>query len=189
MKILCILGKTASGKDYITNMLLASNKNFKKAISYTTRPKRDGEIDGKDYHFISDKEFDLMLKNNEFLESTSYNVNGKIWRYGYAKGSFDKFGVNIVICNPYGFDTLIKSEYKDSISALYLYCNEILRKERYFKRDKNANINDFEARVIQDNKDFENIASLIRRAKLSAIIDTSKTIKKEILKTVKELTK
>ena len=55
-KIICVIGKAAVGKDTLVNELLKDNQ-YRKAISYTTRPKRAGEIDGKDYYFISLEEF------------------------------------------------------------------------------------------------------------------------------------
>ena len=49
--LLVICGKMCSGKDTIVKRLI--NKGFKKVVTYTTRPKRRGETDGVDYHYIS----------------------------------------------------------------------------------------------------------------------------------------
>lgn len=187
MKILCILGKAAVGKDYITSYFLKENLDFKKAISYTTRPKRDGEIDGKDYYFIDDETFNSMKNNNEFLENTSYNVNGKIWSYGYAKGSFDEEKVNIVICNPYGFSELIKSNYKNYITALYLTCGDDLRYERYFKRDSKATLDDWKARLKQDDNDFKNIINLIGKVNSKLVVNTTHPDLPAINNTIRKL--
>ena len=48
--------------------LLSENKNYKISISHTTRKPRSNEANGKDYHFISDQEFENLVKKKEFLE-------------------------------------------------------------------------------------------------------------------------
>ena len=48
--------------------LLAENKNYKISISHTTRKPRDNEVSGKDYFFINEKNFQDLIKKNEFLE-------------------------------------------------------------------------------------------------------------------------
>ena len=54
-KKIILVGKGASGKDYFKDFLLS--KGFKTSVSHTSRPRREGEIDGKTYHFVTDKEF------------------------------------------------------------------------------------------------------------------------------------
>ena len=57
-------GKTTLAKYLLSNALL----NLKFSVSSTTRKKRDGEIDGKDYHFLSLDEFKNKIDNDEFVE-------------------------------------------------------------------------------------------------------------------------
>ena len=49
-------------------MLLAADDGVALSVSATTRPIRPGEVDGRDYHFVSDAQFDEMVANGEFLE-------------------------------------------------------------------------------------------------------------------------
>jgi len=193
MKILCILGKSASGKDYILS-LLEKNRIGKKVISYTTRPKRAGEINHKDYHFISEKKFLEMRNNNEFLGETSYNVNGKIWRYGNTKNSFSDKVVNLFICNPKGLKNLLKSPYKDNITALLVITEDAIRKSRYFKRDNGKTnpdilVKQWEARVKQDEKDFNNIDELLEKCPVSRKLYNSGYTDEVVLLSVKALLK
>ena len=91
--MLILIGKTASGKDTISNKLI-SEYGYKKLITYTTRPIRKGEINDVTYHFVSDKEFKQKIKNNFFAEYKSYNTEFGTWYYGTAledlKNSDDK---------------------------------------------------------------------------------------------------
>jgi guanylate kinase len=59
---------SGAGKSTIARMLLASDDGIAMSISATTRPKRPGETDGVDYHFVSDAKFDDMVARGEFLE-------------------------------------------------------------------------------------------------------------------------
>ncbi|MEO5866820.1 MAG: guanylate kinase [Sphingomonas sp.] len=59
---------SGAGKSTIARKLLASEPELTMSVSYTTRPIRPGEIDGKDYHFVSLETFREMVANHEFLE-------------------------------------------------------------------------------------------------------------------------
>ena len=76
-ELIIISGTTCAGKGTVVKELLKRNENLKVSISYTTRAKRDGEIDGEDYFFVQTDEFENMIANGEFLE--------------YAKVQYDKY--------------------------------------------------------------------------------------------------
>ena len=59
---------SGAGKSTIARKLLASEPELSKSVSYTTRPPRPGEVDGKDYHFVDLEKFREMVANHEFLE-------------------------------------------------------------------------------------------------------------------------
>ena len=59
---------SGAGKTTLSRMLLKVDRHVKLSISVTTRPKRPGEIDGHDYHFIDPSRFDAMVKRRELLE-------------------------------------------------------------------------------------------------------------------------
>ena len=56
------------GKTTLTKKLEKNNPNFVISISHTTRKPRSNEIDGKDYFFVTQEKFDLLIKNNSFYE-------------------------------------------------------------------------------------------------------------------------
>lgn len=59
---------SGAGKSTIARMLLAADERIAMSVSATTRPIRPGEVDGRDYHFVTDAEFDRMLESGAFLE-------------------------------------------------------------------------------------------------------------------------
>ena len=67
-QLIIISGTTCAGKGTIVKELVKRNEHLKVSISYTSREKRENEIDGKDYYFISSEEFEKKIANDEFLE-------------------------------------------------------------------------------------------------------------------------
>lgn len=67
-ELIIISGTTCAGKGTIVKKLLERNNNVTLATSYTSRPIRPKEINGKDYYFISRKEFENKIENGDFLE-------------------------------------------------------------------------------------------------------------------------
>lgn len=77
---------SGAGKTTISHMLLMADDEIKLSVSATTRPKRPGEVDGVDYFFVSDEEFDRMVAEDDFYEWA--HVFGH--RYGTPKGHIRK---------------------------------------------------------------------------------------------------
>jgi len=63
-----ISGPSGVGKTTIARLLLKKVPSLKKTVSCTTREKRPGEVDGRDYHFISPREFQQLIAKGAFLE-------------------------------------------------------------------------------------------------------------------------
>ena len=66
------------GKTTLTKKIAKDNTNFKISISHTTRKARPNEVDGKDYYFVDDKEFNTLISNNSFFE------HAKIFNHHYG---------------------------------------------------------------------------------------------------------
>ena len=77
---------SGAGKSTIARMLLKADSGVAMSVSATTRPKRPGETEGVDYHFVTDAEFDRMLETNSFLEWA--HVFG--YRYGTLRNEVIK---------------------------------------------------------------------------------------------------
>lgn len=67
-KVIIVSAPSGAGKTSIVQHLLQAVPELRFSVSATTRDKRDYEIDGKDYYFITPEEFKERLKNDEFLE-------------------------------------------------------------------------------------------------------------------------
>lgn len=92
-----LTGASSVGKANIRERLLKDpDLNLFYSTSVTTRPKREGEVDGKDYYFISFKEFAESVKKRELLEYTEFNG----WYYGTPKAQVEFLldnGKNVLI--------------------------------------------------------------------------------------------
>ncbi len=77
---------SGAGKTSLVKALLKMDPAIRLSVSYTTRPPRPGETDGRDYHFVSHDGFQAMLAENEFLEHAE--VYGNF--YGTSKGSIER---------------------------------------------------------------------------------------------------
>jgi len=70
-----VTAPSGAGKTSMVRALLAADQNVQLSISYTTRAMRPGEVDGRDYHFVSREQFQEMLGEGEFLESAEVYGN------------------------------------------------------------------------------------------------------------------
>ncbi|MEA3058986.1 MAG: guanylate kinase [Sphingomonadales bacterium] len=66
--LIVLSSPSGAGKTTISRMLLESDGDIMMSISATTRPMRPGEVEGIDYHFVDDQEFDRMVEDGEFAE-------------------------------------------------------------------------------------------------------------------------
>ena len=73
--IFVVTAPSGAGKTTMVAALLATDPQIKLSVSYTTRAPREGEVDGKNYHFVSREQFIAMLQRSEFLESAEVYGN------------------------------------------------------------------------------------------------------------------
>jgi guanylate kinase len=81
------------GKGTLIRGLLERVPGLQLAVSATTRPPRSGEVDGRDYHFLSPADFDRRVRNGEFVEHAEYAGN----RYGTLRSELDRPARGIVL--------------------------------------------------------------------------------------------
>ncbi len=124
--MLVLVGPSASGKTQVVQLLI-KNYGMKKMVTYTTRPKRVGEVEGIDYHFLTKEEFQKRILDNFFLEHVIYNGNF----YGTSKSSItdDK----VVILEPVGLKHYIEL-VRDKITIIYLKSDEKFLYDRMIRR-------------------------------------------------------
>jgi guanylate kinase len=63
-----VVAPSGAGKTSLVNALLEAERGIRLSVSYTTRPPRDGELDGREYHFVSRATFEAMIAAGDFLE-------------------------------------------------------------------------------------------------------------------------
>lgn len=135
-----IVGPGGSGKDYLRKKLV--DRGFEYGVSFTSRPRREGEQEGVDYYYRDDKFFEI---NSEiFLEIQEFNG----WKYGISTLEF--MNKNIFILSPAGLKSLSHVLRKDSF-VIYLNPPEEIRVERLGERN---DTDDVDRRLIADTKDF-----------------------------------
>ena len=146
-----IVGKTASGKDFLL-------KEFKKlpeykiGIKHTTRPMRNGEIEGVTYHYTCNTVFNLLVENKQInIYQDFFMPDAKVWKYGFTNNTLESS--NVLMFTPYEL-TLLSYEQRKEFIVIYLDIPIDIRRERLISRgDNNDSI---ERRLESDEKDFAN---------------------------------
>jgi guanylate kinase len=81
--IFLVVAPSGAGKSTLVNALLARDRALELSVSYTTRPPRPGETDGREYHFITVEDFKARRARGEFLESAEVHGNfyatSRVW--------------------------------------------------------------------------------------------------------------
>jgi guanylate kinase len=85
-KVFVITGPSGVGKGTLIRELCGRVPNLELSISATTRQPREGELDGRDYHFLSREEFDRRVEREDFLEFATYSGN----RYGTLRTEVER---------------------------------------------------------------------------------------------------
>lgn len=148
--IVAICGKSGSGKDTLLKNLISMNPEWYPIVSCTTRPKRDNEVDGQDYHFLSNEEFAEKVLNGDMLEATFFNN----WHYGTMASSLHT-GINVGVFNPAGFSALTEVPPKDTlIVGFYIVCPDRIRLMRSLAREEDPDIQEIFRRYGTDEEDF-----------------------------------
>ena len=135
--IICLIGKTSSGKDTLANAI-SKELNIPISISTTTRPMRPNETQHKEYHFISEEEFHKL----DFIETREYKVyDGSTWYYGYQVEEFSHDNC-IAIVDVDGFYSLREYFGEDKVVPFFIYASEnTLRRRLKLRGDNPQEIN------------------------------------------------
>jgi guanylate kinase len=152
--IIALFGPSGSGKDYLCKKLESYFPDkVHKIVSYTTRPKRDGEIDGLDYHFITN----LKATELDWLELSTFNND---WKYGTTFDCLVEDKVNVGAYNIQGIHSLLEMEkQKDNLLVfpVYVEAEPKIRLTRALRREENPDCHEICRRFLADEKDFEKL--------------------------------
>ena len=132
--IIVLLGESGSGKSTTAKMMKDYYPiigDFKEIVLYTTRPIREGEVDGVDYHFVSKDKFAKMRERNELINIEDYNG----WFYASRKSDYLDGQNHIVCLTPSGLRKLKQVfGHCELIVSIYLYVNRRARLIKMLER-------------------------------------------------------
>ena len=116
-KLIIVSGPSGSGKSTVTK-IVKDKLNIPLSISATTRNPRDGEIDGKDYFFLSKEEFKNKIANDEFYEYAEVHGN----YYGTLKKTVEENldkGLNVILEIDVQGALIAKEKKKDAVLVFF----------------------------------------------------------------------
>ena len=183
---------SGTGKTTLCSMLMKSVCGIQYSISYTTRKPRKGEINGKDYFFVSEEEFRKMIERGEFLEWAE--VHGHL--YGTSRSQIEKAiheGKDVLLDIDTQGAINIKNQIKDAVLIFILPPSweelekrlklrgtenqEEIKKRLKTAREEVKKINFYDYVIVNDEiqKAFEQLKSII-------IAERCRTSRFELLK-------
>ena len=139
--IIIISSPSGAGKTSICKNILSLDSNIRLSVSVTTRPARDNEIDGKDYHFIDSEKFKSMLKDNQFLEYAKVfnNYYGSLRKY---VDSYLAHGNDVLFDIDWqGAQQIVNSDYDNIVTIFIMPPSKKSIEERLLTRQKDSGDN------------------------------------------------
>lgn len=163
-----IEGPSGIGKGTVVKELLRQDCNIKFSVSVTTRKKRETEVEGKDYYFISDAEYDKLLAEDAFYEFVDSQYGS---RYGTLRSEVDSFinvGQDVLFDMDWAGARQMKEKAGDDVVTIYLLPPSIkVLRERLENRgtdakevidqrmkvilDKMSHWNEFDYAIVNEN--------------------------------------
>lgn len=159
-KIFCLMGKSSSGKDTIFRTLIKEEKlNLKPVISYTTRPMRTNEVDGREYYFINEEVLQKYETYHKVIEQRVYQTVHGPWHYATIDdGQIDLQCNNyIIIVTLEAYNNLVDYFGQEYVIPIYIEVEDGVRLERAISREKeqlNPNYEEVCRRFLADSIDF-----------------------------------
>lgn len=158
-KIFYIMGKSSSGKDTIFKELLKVRPDLKTITLHTTRPIREGEQDGVDYHFVTEHEIALLKAAGKVIEMRTYQTAHGPWTYATVHSkSLDPERFNyLTVGTPESFMELKKQFGENTVIPIYINVDDGIRLERALSRERkqeNPKYAELCRRFLADEADF-----------------------------------
>lgn len=157
-KIFYLMGKSASGKDTIYKKIKETMPELKTIVIYTTRPIREGETEGVEYHFVDEKKLQEFQKAGKVIELREYNTVHGIWKYFTVNdGQFDADDNYIAIGTLESYKGMREQLGADKLVPIYIEVEDGVRLERALARERSQKEPKYEElcrRFLADAADF-----------------------------------
>lgn len=159
-KIFNIIGKSSTGKDTIYKRLLEDDNNkLNRLVLYTTRPIREGETDGIEYHFVDVNTLEKLKSEKKIIESRCYHTIHGDWYYFTAKDDqIDLYNKDYLIIGTLESYKKIRDYFgKDKVVPILVVLDDGERLSRALKRERKQDIPKYEEmcrRFLADSEDF-----------------------------------
>lgn len=159
MKIVYLMGKSASGKDTIYRSLRACKDfNFRTIVMYTTRPIRDSEMNGREYFFIDAARAREIEESGKLIEERIYNTVYGPWKYMTVDdGQFNSDGLYLTIGTIESYNRIKEYFGRKAVLPIYIEIDDGIRLERALareRRQKNPKYEEMCRRFLADQEDF-----------------------------------
>ena len=159
-KIYCVMGKSSSGKDSIYHQIMESGAlGLKPIIPYTTRPIRDGEHDGREYHFCTEETLQQLQAAGRIIELRAYNTVYGVWKYFTVDDERIDLAHNdyLYIVTLEGYTKIREYFGKDRVVPIYIEVEDGERLMRAIAREQKQEVPKYEEmcrRFLADSADF-----------------------------------
>ena len=137
-KLICLMGKSSSGKDTIYKRLRTELPELLPVVLYTTRPMREGEQDGVEYHFVSEEEYQSFHKSGRIMEERSYQTVYGVWRYFTVWDEEKNLNESsyIMIGTPEAFEKIVEYLGREQVVPVFIDLDDGVRLQRALDREK-----------------------------------------------------
>lgn len=157
-KIFYLMGKSASGKDTIYKQIKEKMPELKTIVIYTTRPIREGEMDGVEYYFVDDNKLQEFQRAGKVIELREYNTVHGVWKYFTVDdGQFDAEDNYIAIGTLESYKGMREHLGEDKLVPIYIEVDDGVRLERALSRERKQKEPKYEElcrRFLADAVDF-----------------------------------
>lgn len=136
--IFFLMGKSASGKDTIYKMLISSEKYLEKIVPYTTRPIREGEVEGDQYHFCDIDRLKKLEEEGSIIEHRVYATCHGDWHYFTVNDeSIDTDNKDYLVIGTLESYLSFREYFgQEKLVPLYVYVDDGIRLTRALEREK-----------------------------------------------------
>ena len=171
-KIYYMMGKSSSGIDTLYKEVLKALPKLKTLVLYTTRPIREGEQEGIEYHFVTDEELERFEKAGKIIEERTYDTVYGAWKYATIEdGQINLAAYDyLVIGTLESYAGMKKCYGAENLVPIYIEVEDGERLSRALSRERQQEQPKYEEmcrRFLADQKDFseENLeeAGIVRR--------------------------